>query len=151
MVIGGTVGCDRVTKHLAEATLADRPAWSLWSDTVRLQYAENTGAFLGLGAEWPAPVRLGVFAVGNGLVLACLLVVALRGHWPSPAVPGLALFVAGGLSNLADRIARGSVIDFLNVGIGPVRTGIFNVADVAILAGAALVAIAGHAAGRQNE
>jgi len=30
---------------------------------------------------------------------------------------------------------RGSVIDFLNVGIGPIRTGIFNVADMAIMAG----------------
>jgi lipoprotein signal peptidase len=51
----------------------------------------------------------------------------------------LVLFLAGGLSNLADRLAIGSVIDFLNVGIGQVRTGIFNVADVAIMTGAALV------------
>ena len=48
----------------------------------------------------------------------------------------MALFLAGALSNLIDRIAVGSVIDFLNVGIGPLRTGIFNVADVAIMAGA---------------
>jgi signal peptidase II len=32
------------------------------------------------------------------------------------------------------------VTDFINVGIGPLRTGIFNVADVAIMLGAALVA-----------
>ena len=38
--------------------------------------------------------------------------------------------MAGALSNLIDRIAVGSVIDFLNVGIGPLRTGIFNLADV---------------------
>jgi signal peptidase II len=43
------------------------------------------------------------------------------------------------MSNLADRMAIGSVIDFLNVGIGPVRTGIFNVADMAIMAGIAMV------------
>jgi signal peptidase II len=40
------------------------------------------------------------------------------------------------LSNLIDRIAVGSVIDFLNVGVGSLRTGIFNLADVAIMAGA---------------
>jgi len=34
------------------------------------------------------------------------------------------------------------VVDFLNVGIGPLRTGIFNLADVAILSGAALVVAA---------
>jgi signal peptidase II len=52
---------------------------------------------------------------------------------------GLALFVAGGASNLADRVTRGSVIDFMSVGSGPLRTGIFNVADAAIMLGAGLV------------
>jgi signal peptidase II len=33
------------------------------------------------------------------------------------------------------------VVDFLNVGIGPLRTGIFNVADMAITAAAILLAL----------
>ncbi len=46
------------------------------------------------------------------------------------------LLLAGGIGNLIDRLFHGGlVIDFLNVGIGPVRTGIFNVADMAIMAG----------------
>ena len=49
------------------------------------------------------------------------------------------MVVAGGISNLVDRIAMGSVIDFLNVGVGPFRTGIFNVADVAIVTGIGLL------------
>jgi signal peptidase II len=56
---------------------------------------------------------------------------------------GVALFVAGGVSNLLDGIAYGKVIDFMNVGLGPVRTGIFNVADVAIMLAATLVVFAG--------
>jgi signal peptidase II len=36
---------------------------------------------------------------------------------------------------------RGSVVDFLNVGIGPVRTGVFNVADMAIMLGAVLMVL----------
>ena len=51
----------------------------------------------------------------------------------------LVLFVAGGSSNWIDRLLHGRVVDFLNLGIGPVRTGVFNVADVAIMAGALLV------------
>jgi signal peptidase II len=35
-------------------------------------------------------------------------------------------------------LGDGRVIDFLNVGIGGLRTGIFNVADVAIMVGVAL-------------
>jgi signal peptidase II len=37
---------------------------------------------------------------------------------------------------------RGSVVDFLNVGIGSLRTGIFNVADMAIMLGVALLLLA---------
>ena len=60
---------------------------------------------------------------------------AVRLHWTGLQLFGLALVFAGGASNLADRIARGSVIDFMNVGLGSLRTGIFNVADVALLGG----------------
>ena len=60
----------------------------------------------------------------------------------------LSLFLAGGFSNWFDRLNDGRVIDFLNVGIGGLRTGIFNVADVAIMVGAALFLIAESRASR---
>ena len=48
-------------------------------------------------------------------------------------VARLALLLAGALGNLIDRIRwDGLVIDFLNLGIGPLRTGVFNVADMAV-------------------
>ena len=62
---------------------------------------------------------------------------------------GVALFVAGGASNLLDRISYGMVIDFMNVGVGPLRTGIFNVADVAIMLGAGLLLFERYRAQRQ--
>jgi len=40
---------------------------------------------------------------------------------------------AGGVSNLVDRLRHDKVSDFLNVGVGRLRTGIFNVADMAIV------------------
>ena len=46
------------------------------------------------------------------------------------------LVLSGGLGNLVDRIINdGRVIDFMNIGIGSLRTGIFNVADVYITVG----------------
>lgn len=52
------------------------------------------------------------------------------------AVASSALIIGGGLSNLIDRIInQGAVIDFMNIGVGSLRTGIFNVADVAIMVG----------------
>jgi signal peptidase II len=53
---------------------------------------------------------------------------------------GGSLIVGGGFSNLVDRIFnRGIVVDFMNMGVGGLRTGIFNVADVAIMAGVGLL------------
>ncbi len=138
IAIGGTIGCDRVTKHVAATRLAEAPRQSFLADTVRLEYAENPGAFLSLGADWPRPVRTLVLGAGNAIALT-FLVVAMRRRWPTPTLFGLALFVAGGASNLVDRIVQGTVVDFMNVGIGPLRTGIFNVADMAIMLGAVIV------------
>jgi signal peptidase II len=55
---------------------------------------------------------------------------------------GLYLILAAGLSNLLDRFIRGRVIDFLNLGIGTLRTGIFNMADLALFVGVALAVLA---------
>jgi signal peptidase II len=138
-LVVATIGCDRVTKHVARVALEGAPRLSLLGDTVRLEYAENTGGFLSLGANLPPAVRTAVFTVGTGLALAAMLGAALFMRWTAWQLVGISLFMAGSASNLADRVMRGTVVDFLNVGIGPVRTGIFNVADVAVLAGMCLV------------
>ena len=139
IAMAATIGCDRVTKHVAAATLSAAPARSFLADTLRLEYSENVGAFLGLGAGWPRSARIAVFGIANGLLLSALAVVVLRLRWPPLVGLGAAFVVAGGASNLLDRIVYGSVIDFLNVGLGPLRTGIFNVADVALVAAVAIM------------
>lgn len=143
IAITATIGCDRVTKHVAATTLSKAPGQSFLADTFRLEYVENTGAFLGLGADWPRPVRTAVFGLGNALLLIALPLIARRQRWPRLALLGVALFVAGGASNLVDRITHGMVIDFMNVGIGSLRTGIFNVADMAIIIGAGILVLEG--------
>jgi signal peptidase II len=141
LLLAATAGCDRVTKHLAMTTLAGMPEQSYLGDTIRLTYHENSGGFLSLGATWRPEVRAAVFQVANGMLLLWTLIIAARSKWSRLATVGLLMFLAGGISNLVDRIALGRVIDFLNVGIGPFRTGIFNVADVAIMAGIAVLLV----------
>jgi signal peptidase II len=143
VAVTATIGCDRVTKHVATTTLSQSPSRSFAADTFRLEYVENTGAFLGLGADWPPPVRTALFGIGNALLLVALPLVARRQRWPRRALLGLALFVAGGASNLVDRLTQGVVIDFMNVGVGSLRTGIFNVADMAIMLGAVILVLEG--------
>jgi len=138
LLLFSAAACDRATKHFAMTTLA-AAAQSYLSDTVRLTYHENPGAFLGLGAKWRPEVRTALFQFGNGLFLVATAVLNLRRGFSRSARAGLLLLLAGGLSNLIDRVPLGRVIDFLNVGIGPFRAGIFNVADVAIIAGTAIL------------
>jgi len=79
------------------------------------------------------------------VILLALIVVAVRRRLSGWPALGLALFVAGGLSNWMDRVTQGRVVDFLNVGVGPLRTGVFNVADLAIMVGALVFAWGGLA------
>lgn len=128
---------DQVTKVWAVGALEGRPEQSYLGDVFRWQFARNSGAFLSLGAGLPKEARFMVFTVGVGVLLAGITVYALRSKQVSlwDAV-GYALIVSGGGSNWFDR-ARfdGAVVDFMNMGLGSLRTGIFNVADLAIIAG----------------
>ena len=133
-----TVGCDRVTKHVATSTLAGRPVRSLLADTIRLAYVENTGAFLGLGSGLPVEARTALFTVLTAFLLLGLVAYGIRLRWTGWPAFGLTLFVAGGVSNWIDRVLHGSVIDFINVGVGPLRTGVFNVGDGATMRGVAI-------------
>jgi signal peptidase II len=141
LLIVTTIGCDRVTKHVATTTLAGAPTRSFMSDAVRLMYAENAGGFLGVGADLPLPARTIVFTIGTSLLLVAGIAAAVRLNLTGWPLLGLGLASAGAASNLLDRIVRGTVIDFLNLGIGPLRTGIFNIADVAVVVGLGVLVI----------
>jgi signal peptidase II len=138
-----TVVCDRITKRFATVLLEGTPPRSFLADSVRIVYVENTGAFLSLGSRLPEAARSAIFIGLNGVVLLVVAIVAIRNRWSGWLGYGAALLVAGGLSNWIDRAMSGYVVDFMNVGIGSLRTGVFNVADMAIMAGVAML-IAGE-------
>jgi signal peptidase II len=115
---------------------------SLFSDSLRLQLTQNPGSFLSLGASLPEPLRFGLFTAVVAIVLIGLVCAALFARLSTARFVALALVAGGGISNLIDRLLYdGRVTDFLNVGIGSLRTGIFNLADMAILAGALLLVL----------
>jgi signal peptidase II len=137
------VGCDQTTKSVAQSVLSESQVWRFFGDTVRLQLAHNQGAFLSLGAGLPEAWRSGLFSVAVGLILLVLLgYILLSKSVSSSEVFAYSLLLAGGVGNLIDRVAYGYVIDFMNLGVGPLRTGVFNVADMAVSLGV-LVLIVG--------
>lgn len=129
---------DRITKIIARAELASSPPISLLNNLVRFQYTENEGAMLSLGANLSPEFRFVFFSVIVGIVLAATFVLIVK-------TPGLTLWqsvsilvmLSGGVGNYIDRLFNaGAVIDFVSIGIGTIRTGIFNLADVFIMGGA---------------
>ena len=132
------VGCDQATKQLAIDHLKGTPPQSYFGDLFRIQYAENPGAFLSLAANLPEDARFWLLTVANSLVLLFVgVIVLVRKDIDRLSLIALTFILAGGVGNLIDRVTtqNGVVIDFLNLGIGGVRTGVFNVADMAITAG----------------
>jgi len=136
-VLLSCVGCDQITKNLARQGLANSEPIAFLNNIFRLQYAENPGAFLSLGAGSPVNIRFWLFTLIVGMFLAGMLVYLLVSPNNSKAkMISLSLVVGGGVGNLIDRIYNeGHVIDFMNIGIGSLRTGVFNVADIAISCG----------------
>ena len=149
-----SVGLDQWTKQLAITWLKDKPGHSWLDDTVRLQFATNEGAFLSLGATLPPQWRYWLLTLGVGALLLALSVYAVTSRKLDLFQTGAyALIASGGFSNWVDR-ARfdGVVVDFMNLGLGrTLRTGIFNVADLAILVGIGLLFVHGSRQDRQRK
>lgn len=132
---------DQLSKVWAVSYLQGGPRFSFLFDTVRIAYAENHGAFLGLGGGMKPEHRFIVFTALVGLFLLGLLVyMVVVKEMDRLSLLAMSLIFAGGFSNFIDRAMNdGAVVDFLNMGLAGLRTGIFNIADVYIMIGAGLV------------
>ena len=78
------VGCDRQTKSLATTHLRGREPISFLADTLRLEYAENNGAFLSLGDSLPSSGRTALFTYGCSVGVAALLVITFLSRLSDP-------------------------------------------------------------------
>ena len=127
---------DRITKMLAENYLLGRETLSYFYNTVVLEYAENSGAFLSVGSNWPDAIKYITLLIIP--ILGCLygLYYCAFKLKDRNQLIAVVCIIGGGLGNLIDRLFNDfRVVDFLNFGIGSVRTGILNVADMSVTFG----------------
>ena len=136
---------DQLTKALFKQILTPGEVVSFFAGSLLVLPTYNHGAFLSLGADMSDATRDIVFIYGVLAILVGLLIWLLRSsRLGRVEVIAIACILGGGLSNLFDRcVYHGRVFDFLNMGIGQVRTGIFNVADVGIMVGVGLLLVGG--------
>jgi signal peptidase II len=130
---------DQWVKVLAVNSLKGFAGHSFLNGFVVVEYAENRGAFLSLGANLSDEARMWLFVVGVFFILAFCFYSLFRALSHTPSVISFSLVIAGGIGNLIDRMAQGYVVDYIHMGFSGLRTGVFNIADVAISAGLILL------------
>jgi signal peptidase II len=137
---------DQLTKAWVQHHLPalGRGGLSVIGRRLMLIYAENTGI------AWSQFQNLSGGRVILSVVslVALALVIAYLRKVPASSVgtiAGLGLIWGGALGNVIDRVAHGSVTDFVlvDLGVWPFNPWpVFNVADAVLVAGAALMLLA---------
>lgn len=133
-LMGFILVADQTTKSVARMSLAGTAPRHY--GVLTLIYAENRGAFLSLGENLPENIRTIVFDVLVAIGLIVATVALFRSKLPRGDDIALAAIIGGGIGNLIDRLRfSGRVSDFLYLAAGPLHTGVFNFADMAITFG----------------
>ena len=131
------LGCDQSTKYLAREELKGEDPIHVVGDLFILVYAENEGAFLGFGSSLPSFLRTVAFRLIPVIFLLAFLYYIIRNTQFTLAESLFSAFIiGGGVGNLLDRLRfDGVVSDFMHFGVGSIRTGILNMADLSITLG----------------
>lgn len=134
------LGCDQATKSIVRVRISPYEHFSFLNEHFTLLRIENTGAFLSMGDNLPQPFRFILLTLLPVLALiGALIYILIKKHLGNLMVMGLVFCIGGGAGNLYDRVAHGSVTDFMHIRFGPFQTGVFNAADVSIMIGFGLI------------
>lgn len=131
VVVLAVLGLDQGAKALVQRTLEPGLSVEVIGSWLRLTHVYNPGGAFGVFGGQPM-ILLAVTLLAAVFVLAYLPRIIQAGY----TLP-VALLFGGALGNLADRLRYGRVLDFVDFGFWPV----FNLADVAITAGAVLLGV----------
>ncbi|NLC06385.1 MAG: signal peptidase II [Syntrophomonadaceae bacterium] len=126
------LAADQIIKYLVQTHLIPWESLPIIPGILHLTYVRNPGAAFGMFANWTWVFVLVGLAV-IGLLVFLYPRIANQGRLFQLA---LALEVGGATGNLIDRLRFGAVIDFIDFRVWPV----FNIADMAIVTGAVLLA-----------
>jgi len=129
------LAADQGSKVLLRHALPDGAVWAPFPRAeawLNLRVGANTGAAFGLFQGAGA-----VFVWAAVLAIVCIVGLYLRRPtMAAPMAAALGLIVGGAAGNLLDRVRLGAAVDFIRIGPLPA----FNLADVCIVAGAAVLA-----------
>lgn len=127
---------DQVSKALVDELLPRQASIPL-APFLNLVHTLNPGAAFSFLADQSGWQRWGLTLVA--VVASIVLAVLIRRRPPRIEAAGYALILAGALGNAVDRVARGAVVDWLDLYWRDLHWPAFNLADVGITVGAAVI------------
>jgi signal peptidase II len=134
------LAADQSSKYAVEKLASPGSMRELIPGCLNLVRTSNPGVAFGLLSEsqspWRAPLLIFFSVAVIGLIL-WLLATSRTGGWLGQC--GTTLILGGAAGNVIDRIVRHSVVDFIDFHVGDYHWYTFNLADSAIVIGAALV------------
>jgi signal peptidase II len=151
-ILALNIGCDQVSKSIVRKDMHEYQVIGYLGNHFTLEKVENTGAFLSLGDTLGGPVHFVLLVV---LPVVALLFglgyILVKTNLDKYRLLAIILIIGGGVGNLYDRIMHGSVTDFMHIDFIIFQTGIFNVADMSIMAGMFIIIIDSFIKGRKEK
>jgi signal peptidase II len=123
----GVLVLDQASKAWVTGNLDVGEGIALLGEWLRIVHWRNSGALFGL-----LPQSAPIFAVVSLGVVALIVLYHRRAGRGYLTTIALALLLGGAIGNLLDRLRFGSVVDFVDMGIGQWRFYTYNAADAAI-------------------
>ena len=141
ILIAVSILLDQLSKFLIRQNVDQYSEIKLIGDYFILTNVENSGAFLGMGSDFPPFIKTIFLLILPVIVLICIMVYVYRDKQIDKiSLIGFCFIIGGGIANIYDRILYGSVTDFLFIDLGGIfKTGIFNIADLSVTTGMTLI------------
>lgn len=133
---------DQVTKAMVEASIPLHDSHNVIPGLLQLTHVKNRGAAFGIFADSPSEGKLTLLVFLSVMALGVVMTLLWRNQPHARRMGlGLAMILGGAVGNLFDRLVHGSVVDFVYFHLGSYFWPAFNVADTAIVCGAALLVL----------
>lgn len=141
LISAAVIATDRITKTWVSNHIGLGDVMPVIPHVLGISHWLNTGAAFSMFADSASPstVRWGLIAFTLLAGLAVLIALVRLGSRITLTTVALALILGGAIGNVHDRIAYGSVVDFIEVHIFSYHWPDFNVADSSIVIGACLL------------
>ena len=147
LLIVFNIAIDQISKVIVRTTMikGGRGQINVIKDYFQLIWVENKGAFLGMGSDMNETLRLIFLLILPALVLGYVIYYIIKTkELDRLSLIAFCCIAGGGIANVFDRIVFGEVTDFFFINLGGVfKTGIFNVADLSVTTGMAMLLFTG--------